>query len=172
MTNDPTPEVKALKYMESLGLHTVYQQALAARENLDKALTELSNCRDRKRALEALKFDIEMEVMEEERLKHPDMAAVHMDKHLKIAHSNSTEWRENRDLLISTQGDIEGLEYDIDILNVDIKIAVARLHELGGFFEFAAVIKQAELTRKANEASEANNANNASEAKDDGNPWK
>jgi hypothetical protein len=46
--------------------------------------------------------------------------------------------------LLESIGDVEGLEYDRAMNETDIKIAVARLHELGGYFEYLAAIKRAE----------------------------
>lgn len=137
--------LKALKYAEdNLRVHGVYHDAKAAREMLDGLLTELSEARDRKRELELQLHDREMQVAAAEYGKHPDMAQTRMDKHLKQALSQDAGWRELRNAISKMTGEIEGLDYDRLIIDADIKIAVARLQELGGYFTYLAAIKQAE----------------------------
>lgn len=157
MSDDPTPEVKALNYIESLGVHSVYDTALAARKELGDKMLALEDARSRRRTLESFKTDVEMAVIEEERGRHTDMSQAQMDKHLKVAFSNNSDLRETRDELIMLAGEVDGLEHAITLLETDIRIAVSRLTELGGLAQFFAVLKQAEITRKTPE---------------DGNPWK
>lgn len=134
---------KALDYAEkTLGVHSAYQSAIAARDRLDTILTDLSAARDRKRDIELRLTDAEMEVANDEWAKHPDMAVTRMEKHLKTALSNNDTVREFREQHARAVGDIDGLECDKLISETDIKIAVARLQELGGYFHYLAVIKQ------------------------------
>lgn len=158
MSSDPTPEKKALDYVTSLGLNSVYEQAVAAHENLKKNQDQLLGAKTAKRSLESHKTDVEMELMEEERSRHPDMSQAQMDKHLKVAFSNNAEWRETRDQIEARQSAIDAYETQQHLLDSEIKITVARLHELGGYFQFMAVIKQAGEARKAN-------------TRETGNPW-
>lgn len=148
MTEEESPEVKALNYAMSLGLNSVYDEALEKRKALGDKTIELSDVRGRRRQLEAFKTDVEMSIIEDERLKHTDMSVAAMEKHLKIAFNNNGDLRETRDELMMVAGQIEVLEHEVSLLETDIKIAVSRLHELGGFYQFMAVIKQAEATRK------------------------
>lgn len=137
--------LKALKYAEdNLGVHRVHEEAVAYRNGLDEVLTELSDSRDHKRDLELQLHDREMQVAAAEYGKHPDMAQTRMDKHLKQALSQDAGWRELRNAISKVTGKIEGLDYDRAILEADIKIAVARLQELGGYLTYLAAIKQAE----------------------------
>jgi hypothetical protein len=48
-------------------------------------------------------------------------------------------------------GDVEGLEFDKAIHEADIKIAVARMQELGGYFAYLAAVKESEIARLARE---------------------
>lgn len=132
----------ALKYAEEqLLVHEVYQGALAARASLDETLTELSKKRDVLRDKEFLLSDREMEVAADERGRHPDMSATAMEKHLKIALNNDDATRELREQIAHVRSDIEGLEYDRSMSEHDIKIACARMTELGGYLQYLAVIK-------------------------------
>jgi len=136
---------KGLVYAEvTLGVHDVYEEALAFRAALDATLTALGEARDKKRAAEAMLQDAEMNIVAEERGAHPEMSQAQMDKHVKVALSKDTTVRTLRDQLLESIGDVEGLEYDRAMNETDIKIAVARLHELGGYFEYLAAIKRAE----------------------------
>lgn len=167
MSSNPVPEQKSLAYAEGLGLNSVYEESVAKSRALEAKNTELAALRSEKRRLEAFRADIEMEVAEDERGKHPDMSQAQMDKHLRIKYSNNSDIRETRDELSSLAGEIDFVEFQIEQLHTDIKIAVARLHELGGYFQFMAVIKQSSEARKSREANEASEAKQA-----DGNPWK
>lgn len=160
MTQPPSPEAKSLAYAESLGLDTVYHEAISARNQLDEKHKHMLQLRGERRRVEQFKADLEMEVTERERAANPSMSQAQMDKHLKVAFSNEGDIREARDDLATLAGEIDFVEYEIDRIHQDIKIAVARLHELGGYFQFMAVVKQASEARKAKEAKQA-----------DGNPW-
>lgn len=147
--SDKSPERKSIEYAENLGLNTVYDQARVSRDRLDEALTELSELRDKKRALEARKLSREMDISIEEAGRHHDLSQAALDRHVKAVYHKDAELIEIRNELLQTVNDIEGQEYDIDLHNTDIKIAVSRLHELGGYFQFMAVVKQAAQARKA-----------------------
>lgn len=136
---------KALAYAENtLGVHTVYQQALDNRTELDKVLTELSEQRDIRRGLEQLQADAEMEVVIEQRGKHPDMAVTRWDKHIKEAFQQNDVVRTVRQNLAAATSTIEGLEYDRTMLETDIKIAIGRMNELGGYFHYLAEVKKSQ----------------------------
>ena len=149
----PTPGQKALAYAEDrLQVNRVYHEALQKRNELDEVLNELSDLRDRKRDLDARLTDAEMQVASDEWSKHPDMSAARMEKHVKVAYSNNDDVRQLREQLVKVTGDIEGREFDRSMCETDIKIAVARLQELGGYLQYLAAIKQAETASKASEA--------------------
>lgn len=137
---------KALAYAEdTLGVHRVYDDAAGFRIKLDEILTELSAARDKKRDLEFRLSDQEQLIAADEWGKHPDMAQTRMDKHLKSAFWKSDDWRTLREQLSSVTGEVEGLEYDKSIMETDIKIAVARMTELGGYLQFLAAVKIASV---------------------------
>lgn len=138
---------KALTYAEqTLGVHFVYDKALATRDKLDAVLGELGLARDRKRDLEFRLNDREMMVTSDEYGRHADMAQGRMDKHVKVALSQDDEWRELREQLSKTLGDIEGLEFDKSMHEVDIKISISRMGELGGYLTYLAEVKRAANT--------------------------
>jgi hypothetical protein len=154
MSENPTPSpgAKALAYAESLGVHSVYEQVLAKRAELDQCLTEIATLRDKKRDDESLLVDREMELLSDERGKHADMSQAGMDRHLKVVYWSDERHRELRSQVAQVVSDLDGLQFDRDMLETDIKIATARLVELGGYFQYLAAIKS------ANTASNASNA--------------
>lgn len=158
-TPEPSPEKKALDYAEQqLEVHAVHQRALEARQKLEHQAQTLAELKQKRRVREQHLNDVEMVVIERERAKHPSMSQAQMDKHLKVEFSNDGDIRETRDELVDLAGSIDLVEWEIDLLNQDIKIAVARMQELGGYLNFLAAIKQAETTRKSTQ-------------RPDGNPW-
>lgn len=139
----------AIKYAEgTLGVHSTYEAAQAARNKLDEILTELGDARDTLRDHEFRLTDREMEVASDERGRHPEMSATAMEKHLKIALQNDDAVRELREQVARIRSDIEGLDYDREVAEHDIKIQVARMNELGGYLHYLAVVKDV-ANRKA-----------------------
>ena len=149
-----SPERKALNYVEGLGLNSVYEQVLEVRRVLGDKVLDLSSLRADRRALENAKDDTEMEVAEQERAKRSDLSATAFKEHIKSVYYNNSDIQSLRSQISDVTSQIEVLEHEINLLNSDIKIAVARLHELGGYFQFMAVIKQAQSLREAKEIDE------------------
>lgn len=132
----------AIKYAEGLlGVHDIFEETVEARVRLDKLLDELAKKRDDVRDKEFLLSDKEMEIAADERGKHADMSATAMEKHLKITFSNDGDVRGFREQIARIKSDIEGLEYDRSVCEHEIRIGCARMTELGGYFQYLAVIK-------------------------------
>jgi len=126
---------KAIDYAEkTLGVHDCFEKALAARNALDATLTSLSEARDNKRDLEDSLVTAELDVIAEERGKHPDMSQAQMDKHVKVALAANAEVSKLRALLREAVGNIDGLEMDETIAKQDISIYSARMIQLNGYF--------------------------------------
>jgi hypothetical protein len=160
-TMDPvtSPARKALDYAEvTLGVHAAHEQARQARQGLDAILTSISDKRDEKRDVENQIEVHELEILSDERGKHPEMSVAAMDRHLKEVFYKSTHLTELRDVLRRTVGDIEGLEYDRVMFETDIKIAVARMQELGGYLQYLAAIKLSTAPATHDTTSEASKA--------------
>lgn len=142
VTSTVSPALKALQYAEQkLGVNTVHEEAVVAHQALDKLLTDLSEAKDQKREKEARLEDKMMEIVADERSKHPEMSEAGMTRHLKLAYSDDEEVRAYRDQIQSLTNSIEGIEYDKSFMETSIKIAVARMHELGGYLVYLASIK-------------------------------
>jgi hypothetical protein len=161
---DPTSERKSLNYAESLGLNSVYDHAQERHKHLIVLQDRLVQARHKKRELESTKINREMEVSEDQHSKHRDLSATAMKEHLRGVFHRDKDLAKIRAEINDQQAVLDQLEFEIEQVNIDIKIAVSRLSELGGYFQFMAVVKQAHEARKAREASEAREA--------DKDPWK
>lgn len=151
----PTPARKALDYAEQvLGVHSVFEEVQLNRTNLDGLLGDLDKAHDTKRALQAAIEDRTYELLSAERGKHHDMSATALDQHMKVVRNRDEAMREYRSKLDAVTGEIQGLEYDAEMLRLQIKILVARMEELGGYLHYLAAIKQAETLTKATTTTE------------------
>lgn len=137
----------AIKYAEdTLGVHTIMETALKARDEYSQILAELADMRQARRQLE---FDIEaheMEIAADERVKHPEMSATAMKDHLKGALFKDPKWRKMRQDLIELTGKIEEEDADRSLTLKDLDIANARMIELGGYLMFLGSAKLASVS--------------------------
>lgn len=155
---EPSPERKAFDYAEQvLGVHQIHDQALVSRNHLEELHKQLLAERNRRRQLESALRDREMEVAEEVYNQHANESQAARDRLLKVALNNDGDVRETKEDLVTLAGQIDFLEFEVERVTQDIKIAVARMQELGGYLTYLAVIKQASNARQSNTA--------------DGNPW-
>lgn len=130
---------KAINYAEvRLGVQDIFQEARTARNGLDECLTLLSEARDNKRSVEMAITDREMELLADERSKHADASDAWLGRHLKVVYHDDPLLAASRETLNGLTGDIEGYEFDKNMLETDIKIAVARMNELGGYLQYLA----------------------------------
>lgn len=134
--------LKALKYAEEqLGANSVFEAAQHMRDEVELFGNELVELRHKKRELDASLVDREMILASEERGKHPEMSATAMEAHMRRVKNNDDEHREIRDLINITLRKIDNGEHQKTLKELDVKIAVSRLQELGGYFVYLAAIK-------------------------------
>lgn len=138
---------KSLKYAEEyLGVHVVFEEAKVLLEALDETLRDLDKAQDERRKLVEDIADREADVLSDEWGKHSDMAVGRMEQHIKVARRRDDLLKALRDRLNIVLATIQGCEYDMDITKVRLRVATARLEELGGYLHYLAAIKQAEKT--------------------------
>lgn len=138
----------ALEYAEqTLGVHSCYEAAQAARSDLDEIVTGLDKAQDTRRTLVEEIADREADLLIEERGKHADSSANWMEQHMKTVKRKDEQLSDLRRRLNDAQATIAGLEYDADMVKFQIKIQCARMEELGGYLNYLAAIKQAETLR-------------------------
>lgn len=136
-----------MTYAETeLGVHSTHEAALEARQRLDTLFTEVATQRDVRRDVEHAIADRELELTTEEYGKHGlTMSVSAMERHLKMVLPQDEALRQLRSKHVTVVSDIEGLEYDIRLCEADIRIAVARLQELGGYLTYLAAIKTSRI---------------------------
>lgn len=157
-----TPDVKpvsagrkAVSYAEdTLGVNEIHLVALTARTELDASFTKISELKDFKRNAEQKVSERELELIGDEHGRHPELSVAAMERHLKLELPKDPLLRELRGNVTMAISDIEGVEYDIRVFEADVRIAVARLNELGGYLTYLAAVKSAETARLGHKKTE------------------
>src|SRR4051812_33725802 len=100
---------KALLYAEqTLGVHSVYQEASALLKEQDECLTILDKAQDRKRTLADLIADREADLISDERGNHPDISATALDQHIRIVKRRDPALVRLRDEMRQVASEIAG----------------------------------------------------------------
>lgn len=139
----------ALTYAENvLGVHACYERASAAQKELDEIVTDLDKAQDERRILADAINDREIDLLIAEQGKHPDHSVTALERHMKVVKHKDPHLAELRKQLSSKTSQVNGLEYDLDVQKVIVKMESARMEELGGYFRYLAAIKEAENLAK------------------------
>jgi predicted nucleic acid-binding Zn-ribbon protein len=138
----------AIRYAEDLGLDAALKRATEARDKIDNVLSELSAKRDERRAIDEDIAFKEMDIQIDARVRFPDHSLAAWERDTKTAQHNDPELRALKQAHRQVTNDIEGLEYDLRVLDTDVRIASARMNELGGYFAYLAAVKNAETLIK------------------------
>lgn len=138
----------ALQYAENhLGVHKVHEEAEALLAELDEAMNALDSATDARRSLDESISNYEMDLLIEERGKHPDHSEAAFQRHLKEVQHKDQTLQQMRSKRNAKAGEATGLELDIEHLKYRLKTKNARMHELGGYFQFLAAVKNADRDR-------------------------
>lgn len=130
---------------ETLGVHKVYDEAQKCLADLDSSTSELDAAMDRKRELVAQINAREADVWHEERSRHSDYSQTALDKHVKQQKAQDEALKKLSTDLRSAESEISGIEYDIDVTKYTLRTLNARMEQLGGYFNFLAAAKNAEV---------------------------
>jgi hypothetical protein len=129
---------------KQLGVHEVYNTAQEARENLSATLDDLLKLRTAKRTLEAEIANRETEVIQDTWAANSDAPVTKLEKIVKVEVQSDGYLRDLRKKLNEILTDIDAREFDKEILEVDIKIACARMNELQGYLTFVTQLMEKE----------------------------
>lgn len=136
---------RALDYAESyLGVHRVHEEAESLLAEMDEALNALDSAIDARRTLDDQIEDRQMILLIEERGKAADISQAAMDRRLKEVYHKDEALKRLRMQRNAKAGEASGLELDIEHLKYRLKVKVARMEELGGYFQYLAAVKNAE----------------------------
>ena len=135
----------ALAYAENeLGVHQVYKEAQEASLALDELMSDLDKAQDLRRTLDAKIEDMEMDLLIEERSKHPDHSEAAFSRHLKEVQHKNQPLKDLKSQRNAAAGEVSGLELDITYTKARITLLSARMTELGGYLNYLAVVKDVE----------------------------
>lgn len=136
---------RALEYAEGhLGVHRVHGEAESLLAEMDEALSALDSAIDARRTLDDQIEDRQMTLLIEERGKAADISQAAMDRRLKELYHKDEMLRRLRMERNAKAGEASGLELDIEHMKYRLKVKVARMQELGGYFQYLAAVKNAE----------------------------
>lgn len=141
---------RAIRYAENkLGVHEVWENLQKYLQDLDETLADLDKAQDRRRQLDESYADREVELIGEKRGVHPSMSDTRFKSEMKIWEREDSKLSDLRVGLNSVRSQIQGLEYDLEMVKARIKANSSRMEELGGYLNYlAAVRNQAETTDK------------------------
>lgn len=133
---------KAIQYAEeTLGVHEIFVLAKEHRDKLDTLFTHLAEKEDQRRKIDDRIADRDMQIVSEERSKHVDVSQAALDRLVKESVRVDPEHTALRVAQRDLTDDIEGLRYDVRIVERDITISTARMTELGGYLQYLAACK-------------------------------
>lgn len=144
-----TPKNPVQYAEQTLGVHTVYDQASALLAEVDGARADVVRTAHELRRLREQLADREADLVTDERVSNPDMSATAFEKHLPVAKQRDPELKKLRAQLIATQYDHDGFEAVVKVLDRKLDVAGARMAELGGLLQFFAAVKNASISVQA-----------------------
>ena len=154
----------ALDYAENyLGVHRVHDEAESLLAELDTAMTNLDEHQDARRKLDEQIEDRQMDLLIEERGKAADISQAAMDRRLKEVYRKDPALQKLKSDRGYHAGIAAGLDLDIEHLKYRLKVKIARMEELGGYFQYLASVKNAEARTSPQGAAAGGEANSPNE---------
>lgn len=137
---------KALAYAEDgLGVHRVWvnsEELVLKVQELYKTQASLEgNTRYLSTQIERRRGDLLMRVTE----AHPDLSVAAHERHMRIVYGTDDELRTMVDSLNAEMGARDAIAAEIRGIETNLKAHVARMNELGGYFEYLSAAKNAQL---------------------------
>jgi len=155
MERDSTMSARALKYAEdTLGVHRVYETASEQLVVLDELLSDLDKAQDRRRQLEDDYADREVELIGEMRGVHPSFSDTKFKSEMKIWEREDTRLREVRVELSKVRSELQGLDIDLEMARMRIRVNCSRMEQLGGYLRYLAEVKAGARTQAEKPISE------------------
>ena len=140
---------QALEYAERhLGVHKVYEEAQVHAAKLAELRGQLATQRAEKATAEDEYQTAEYAFITDQRTQLAEMSQTAFDKAIKAAVHNEPNLRALRGALAQRSANIDQTEARVAQVRVDVEISLARMTELGGYFEYLAAIKRAETAEK------------------------
>lgn len=141
---------KAIPYAENtLGVHLVHQDAERLASEAAALRQKIVTLKHAKAGDEALYLDAEYDFISDLRGANKDMSQTAFDKLAKVEVHRHPALRSIRATLASDAERIERHEAELATMKLRIEIAVARMHELGGYLGYLAAVKNAAQPARA-----------------------
>lgn len=137
---------------QELGVHKVYEDALAAQVELDALAASLDEANDSRRYLLDMIADREVELLDDERAKHASQSATWLKEHMKSAERKDAKLTELRGKMMEIDSTRQGLDYDYEVCKSKLRLLEARMNQLGGYLNYLAAVKQASTERLRRQA--------------------
>lgn len=126
---------------DTLGVHEILEAATKARDDVSQIYSELVDMKQDKVQVEHDLEMLELEIAQDEYVKHPSMSATAMKDHLKGAYFKNEKWRELKARITELTKAIIEEEMDKRLTEKDLDIANSRMIELGGYLMFLGACK-------------------------------
>lgn len=136
----------AIAYAEStLGVHQVWEDANEINDQIVQTTTKLIEALAKRRSLDDRIESREMDLLIEERGKHPDHSEAAFQRHLKEVHHRDSELQSLRSERAAVASVVQAAELTAESLRAQVKLLSARMEELGGYLAYLAAVKNAEV---------------------------
>lgn len=132
---------KAREYAEQqLGVNTVYQEANEAAERADHHSRKIDEFKNEQRQIEDMIADREVAIFTEERNKHKDESATWLNQHVSRVKRTDVEMERLRKKLRDIEFEVSTHYSFMRAAQATVEIRCARMHELGGYFQYLVAI--------------------------------
>lgn len=134
---------------EELGVHRSYERAKAARETLRLIQANINNARDEKRKLDVDLEDIEQMILVSVVEDDPGASQAAISRKFKATFQEHDVARRVRDEIANIESRLRVLEADRSASEADIRIETSRMTELGGYLQYLAAAKLAQVEARS-----------------------
>ena len=137
----------AIDYAETVvGVHTVWQEAQQCQERLDTATNTAVGAQAKRRFLDEQIENREMDLLIEERGKHPDHTEAAFTRHLKVVQHSDEELKRLKAERSAVAMAAIGADSAVDHERAVLRMLSARMEQQGGYFAYLAACKNAEAS--------------------------
>lgn len=144
-----------LSYAEdTLGVHTVYEEAVAFQEALKTFLKELDELKSQKRNMTRLLDDRKMDLISDHRAKHPEQSQAAFDNHMKTVFHRDDSIAQCKLEISVIESSLDRKGSEVHLAEQNLKILIARMEELGGYLHYLGVLKASASNKPASQTQE------------------
>lgn len=140
-------QAKALAYAEdSLGVHRIWVEAESVTVRLQELYRMRAGFEAETRTLNLQVEKRKNQILVDTSLANPEAGPTAMDRLVKLANAQDENLDRLHELLAEAMGRRDSIEAEIRGAETNHKAYLARMKELGGYFEYLATIKAAQTS--------------------------